>query len=364
MTREQWQSIQREFQGGRKFSWTVALLVGDLILFGGAGALWMETPEWWIKIVAEILTMLALVQVYLILHEANHGAVCRTRWINGVAGHLCGWLVFLPFLSRQRHHLQHHAWAGHPIHDPENRGIIERFASLTRSGSSRLEFIWRYWIPLIAANSYLANWRSPFRARAGGDGSARVRKEIRFAWIYLAGYATALCVARANGRMASLLCWYVPALIVQLMAVELLNLPHHAEAPVLPASAGRLRYWEQEAVTHSCAALPVWSSAIILNFNLHIAHHAFPMVAWHQLPRIQKAMADCGPVGGEWRMDEWSWSAANRKRPLLDVMKAYFVGKPARVSPLPPGSEETSRASRLGQGGYSGVGDQWNGKPG
>jgi acyl-lipid omega-6 desaturase (Delta-12 desaturase) len=331
MTREQWQSIQKKTQSASILPWTVLLLAGDLFLLG-ASSVWIETAGWWNKIAAEILTMLALVQVYLILHEANHGAVCRERWLNGVAGHLCGWLVFLPFLTRQRHHLQHHAWAGHPINDPENRGIIERFASLTREGSSRMEFIWRYWIPLIAANSYLANWRSPFRARAGGDGSARIRKEIRFVRIYLAGYAVVLCAAAAAGRLRIVLCWYIPALIVQLMAVELLNLPHHAEAPVLPASAARLRYWEQEAVTHSCAALPVWSNAIILNFNLHIAHHAFPMVAWHQLPRIQKAMADCGPAASEWRMDEWSWSVANRKRPLLEVMKAYFVGQPPRMS--------------------------------
>jgi hypothetical protein len=74
-----------------------------------------------------------------------------------------------------------------------------------------------------------------FLERAGGDTSAPNRKEIRFVRIYLAGCAAVLCAAAASGHAVALLCWYIPAVIVQLMSVELLNLPHHAEAPPLPA---------------------------------------------------------------------------------------------------------------------------------
>jgi hypothetical protein len=45
--------------------------------------------------------------------------------------------------------------------------------------------------------------------------------------------------------------------------------------------------------------------------------------------------ADCGPVAGERRMDEWRWSVANRKRPLLEVMKAYFVAEQPLFSAVP-----------------------------
>lgn len=174
-------------------------------------------------------------QLYLILHEADHGAACRKRWPNGLAVHICGWPMLLPFLCRQRNHLQHQAWAGHPTRDPGNRGIIEKFRAMSHDGATRLEFVLAALDPADCLEFIPGKLAQTFLERAGGDTSAPNRKEIRFVRIYLAGCAAVLCAAAASGHAVALLCWYIPAVIVQLMSVELLNLPHHAEAPPLPA---------------------------------------------------------------------------------------------------------------------------------
>jgi len=140
---------------------------------------------------------------------------------------------------------------------------------------------------------------------------------------------------RQRARVA-LLCWYLPPAIVQLMAVELLNLPHHAEAPLLPAEAARLPYWEQDTVTHSCAPLPVWSRLVIFNFNLHIAHHAFPAARWYRLPRIQRAIVSCAAAPGEYRMDEWRWALANRQAAPARPDGALLRCRAAAYRPVHP----------------------------
>jgi hypothetical protein len=79
-------------------------------------------------------------------------------------------------------------------------------------------------------------------------------------------------------------------------------------------------------VTHSCAPPPVWSRLVILNFNLHIAHHASPT-----LPVARNPTRDSILRRRAWRVpdgrvpdDEWRWSWVNRKRPLLDLMAPFF----------------------------------------
>src|SRR5262249_14961756 len=155
-------------------------------------------------------------------------SVARRRWVNHLVGNVCGWTFLLPFFTRQRNHLLHHVWAGHPVGDPENQKMIARFSVMTAADARRLELVWRLWLPVITLNHLVDHWRDPVRQLRAGNRSPRIVREARFALVYLAGYALVAAALAAAGHLASFLAWYLPPWIALLAFIELVNLPHHA----------------------------------------------------------------------------------------------------------------------------------------
>src|SRR5471030_699919 len=162
MTREQWSAVRKQIPDGAKEPWTLILWVADLFILEFAWNLWISSSIA-LQGIALILAGLAIVQIYLISHEALHGSASDNRKINNFIGHFNGWLIALPFLVRRRYHMAHHTWTAHPVNDPENKSMIEKFSVMTKKQERTLEFMWKHWIPMIAANHFLANWRAPFR---------------------------------------------------------------------------------------------------------------------------------------------------------------------------------------------------------
>src|SRR5262245_26274899 len=257
LTKKEWHELDKEFSARPLRATTLLLLAGDLGLAGASWWIW-SAPARWSAAVAWPLLMLALVHFYFILHEAIHGSVSRRRWVNHLVGNLCGWTFLLPFFTRQRNHLLHHVWAGHPVGDPENNKMIAKFSVMTAEQERKLELVWRLWLPVITLNHFVDHWRDPFRQLGIGNRSARVAREARFAIVYLVGYALVAAVLVATGKVASFLAWYLPPWLLLLAFIELVNLPHHAEAPLLDPWSKALPYWRQAEVSHNCASLPVW----------------------------------------------------------------------------------------------------------
>jgi len=329
ITKKEWRGLYEQFSARPLRSTTLLLLAFDLGLLALSWFLW-STRGRWSAVIAWPLLMLALIHLYLILHEAAHSSVSRHVRVNHLVGNLCGWTFLLPFFTRQRNHLLHHVWAGHPLGDPENNKMIARFSVMTAKQARKLELIWRNWLPLITLNHFVDHWRDPVRQLRAGNRSPRIAREVRFAAIYLFGYLLVASVLVATGNVASFLTWYLPPWIVLLAFVELVNLPHHAEAPLLDPESKALPYWQQAKVSHSCASVPIWSRFVILNFNRHVAHHAFPMVPWYDLPLLDDLANQRTGAIPRTVKNEFHWSATNRRRPLLSVMGHFFDkrGKP------------------------------------
>ncbi|AUH50252.1 fatty acid desaturase [Chromobacterium sp. ATCC 53434] len=321
MQKEQWLAVRQQYPNGRKGPWTVLLWLADIAVIGGAWAAW-NAEALALRLIALPLAALALMQLYLIMHEACHGVVSQNRFVNDLVGHVCSWFIGLPYLVRRQNHLAHHAWTGHPVNDTETRAMIARFSVMTEKEEKRLEWMWKLWIPMIALNHFRIHWVGPFRARhVPGN---RVRLQRFFNCLYAAGYA-ALIAAAVHYRMLGMLAGFcLPIWLFLLTMVEMLNLPHHAEAPILSEDHPGLRLWEQDAYTHDCAAVPLWSRFLILNFNLHIAHHAFPWLPWHQLAKADAMVAAMRQAPQPERISEVTFALRNRRRPLLSMMGHFF----------------------------------------
>jgi fatty acid desaturase len=192
--------------------------------------------------------------------------------------------------------------------------------------AARLEQIWRSWLPLLTLNDRIGLWLDPGRRHRQEPNVRRLKQELRANRGYFAAYLGAIALLAWTGELAHVALWYLPAWALQLTLDELVNLPHHAETPLLANDADALPLWEQHRVTHSCKNLWFWSSGLLLNFNLHTAHHLYPWVPWSGLPQVHKKLLQKIPTLGleQDTRNELTWSLRNRRRPLLKIMRPYF----------------------------------------
>lgn len=328
-TKASWNKIKNE--QGKKLepldwiSWS--LLAFDLALGAGAVALHISFfGDVWACVLSVVMLVLTFLHLYLLVHEACHDALFRSRKLNDFVGQLLGWVIALAYLPRKRSHNLHHLHTGHPVLDPANKRIIERFSVFTEREKNTLEFIWRNWLPLIVINDRVGLALSPFvRVEERRDLKA-VKRERRWTWIYLAGYATAITGLFWFGLGYLLLTLYFPTLWLACMAEEMVNLPHHGETPLLRADEKSLPYWRQHLLTHSCSSVPFWSRWVLLNFNLHTAHHFYPWAPWYRLGAIHDAILQYPELtsDGQLQQNEIRWSVEKRRRPLLEFMGHYL----------------------------------------
>lgn len=317
MTRDQWETLKAHFHDLKPGLQTFSVIIFDLLALKAA---------WQLGGFGSLLLALVLLHAYLLLHEATHSAISKNTSLNDWVGHVAGWMILMPFLPRQRSHLLHHMWAGHPKGDPANHRLIQKFSVMTLAQELRLERIWRSWIPLLTLNDRLGMWLDPFQKRNAGGRSSRFTREIRSIYIDLLVYFIFIVLLTQTGCLQKFLVWYLPALLIQMFFEELTNLPHHAETFLLDEKDDALPYWEQHRVTHSCKSLPVWSRYVLLNFNLHTAHHLFPWVPWNGLPKVHSEIKKYLPELEEEQetRNEWAWSIRSRRQPLLKIMGHYF----------------------------------------
>jgi len=275
---------------------------------------------------AILILAIVFLHLYLLLHEATHSAVSHSKNLNEMIGHICGWMILMPFLTRRRSHLLHHAWTGHPEGDPANKRLIKLFSTLTKKKAKTLERVWSSWMPLFTLNDRVGLWKDAFQERKKGNQSSRIKKEIQAIYFYTAAYILFAVTLLYVGWFVHFISIYMAALFILFFLEELANLPHHAESPLIDISDNALPYWEQDKVTHSCKSLPILSKYLLLNFNLHTAHHIFPWAPWYSLPKLHEEVKKFLPeLEEELTSHEMSWSLANRKRPLCDIMAPYMV---------------------------------------
>lgn len=262
---------------------TCLVLTVDLLLAGLAA--WLACrPASLARCAASLLFTLVLVHFYLIHHECTHRSVFARDPYNVALGELLGLVLAYPFRARRRSHMLHHVWAGHLERDPANARARARLSRLRPAQLRLIELLWRSWFPFLALNDRIGLWRS---ALSGREGAGQARRERWSARLALLLYLSALALGAFSMTARALLVSYAIALFLLMICEELINLPHHIEAPMIDR---KLPLWEQGEVSHACGHVPLWSSLVLLHFNLHTAHHLFPGMPWSRLPQAERAL--------------------------------------------------------------------------
>lgn len=199
-------------------------------------------------------------------HELSHWTVFRTQRLNEVCGRLLGFVLLYPRDFDQVQHFAHHRYTQDWLRDGELARPRYTLGSylLWMSGLS-------YWYTRVRRILRFAAGRitEPYLPESRKAG---LRREARW---HLAGYAAIATLLIASHSLLALQLWLLPMLLMKPVhqlqnTIEHLGLPHSSSIT------------ENTRSTRT-NALMRW---LAWNMQYHTAHHAFPGVPFHQLPRL------------------------------------------------------------------------------
>ena len=244
--------------------WHLAGHLGVILLFGTGIAL--QVPFW-----GFLLPMqgVALVFLFTLEHEATHQTPFASRWLNEAMGHLCGFILLLPFLWFRHFHLAHHRWTNLPGQDPELDG--------TKPQGLR-GWLWHVsGLPYWTAGARLI-WRLALgRETAGYLPKSALPRMQRAAHVMLAGYGL-VAVSLLFSPLAFWV-WLLPVVLGQ-PVLRLYLLAEHGDCPQVADMFANTRTTFTTALVRFLA----W------NMPYHTEHHVFPAVPFHLLPDLHRKM--------------------------------------------------------------------------
>ncbi|MEM8593074.1 MAG: fatty acid desaturase [Pseudomonadota bacterium] len=236
----------------------VAAHLGLIIALGAWIGLGL--PFWWAVLVPYGI---AIVFLFTLEHEATHLTPFASPWLNSAAGHIAGIVLLLPFRWFHYFHMAHHRHTNDPDRDPELAGPRPDTWPGFLIHVSGLPY-WRAMVAVI--------WENAFGTPDAGYLSQRRLPEIRReARVYLSVYA--LLAATLLVSPLILWLWVIPALLGQPF-LRLYLLAEHGRCPPVANMLENSR----TTFTNRAVRFLAW------NMPYHAEHHAYPAVAFHQLP--------------------------------------------------------------------------------
>jgi omega-6 fatty acid desaturase (delta-12 desaturase) len=265
----------------------IALSASDFI------ALWL---------LGQIVFAAALLQWFVLLHEAGHHTLFRTRALNVAAGHLAGLFALIPFASWRRVHGLHHLWTGWQDLDPTTAALAPR----DRSRFERLmvDAAWRTGLPLFSVVYRLSNYWNPLRLASLFTVPRQRRALLLNALVLAATYAVLLAMLGASEALR----FSALALFLSLAIQDPLILSQHTHLPQQLSLGRKVEPLppEKQALYTRSLRFPRWVSRwILFGFDAHELHHRFPAIPGHRLHHIVHTPAN--------EVNWWTWLRAAKR---------------------------------------------------
>jgi omega-6 fatty acid desaturase (delta-12 desaturase) len=267
-------------------AWT--LFLATLAAYGTAVAGAVVLGPLPLRLVAAMLAGGAISSLFVIGHDAAHGAFSASLRVNGIVGRI----AFLPALHnfnlwQRQHNRLHHRLA--------NLKGFNSWSPLTKAEYDTLPR-WRraverlYRGPLGFAPYYLVErwWRCKFFPRRGAAGHADAWRDFALLAAYLAAFVAFL--AWRGGIASVLLGFVVPFLVWNTLMGATTYMQHtHPRAPWFETLAEWRRLGQEEVTIE--VAVPRWYGLISHHIMEHPAHHVHPRLPFYRLPAAQRRLA-------------------------------------------------------------------------
>lgn len=291
--------LNKKWQPLGQYYFVEAALLSLCVYFMNQGSLFFCIP----------LISVLMFRNFSLMHDAVHGAVANNKMANNFIGHWSGMLCLLPYTAWKESHLQHHFWSGNIHKDP----VMALRISLPKASPATQKIIratWKAWIPLLALLQYSLFWslalNHAFKSRS-------LKK-----WCSVIAPLAAWTVALSFSPEGFLTKAFLPGLALYLLAVEVVNFPHHLGMPFLTENE-RAPAWEQYKTARTCIYPKWFARHVVLNFNFHTEHHMFPDAPWYTLEAIHEKLQQA--LGKKQNVDIlFKWTKENRPLDIIDVI--------------------------------------------
>jgi fatty acid desaturase len=244
----------------------------------------------------------ALLQWFILLHEAGHRTLFRSKALNTAAGHVAGLLSGFPYTSWTLIHFRHHKWTGWQDLDATTASLVPR--PLKKWERLVINFCWKSWIPLFSLIYRINNyWNYPRIARYIHlhEQRKRVAREIL---VLLVAYISLLLVM----GFPAFLQVFGLAFFITLVMQEVILLSQHTHIPTNVSGGKPVKSFpplEQEVYTRSLH-FPAWISSIVLmHFDAHELHHMYVHVPGYDLRKI--------PYATHNEVNWWKWIKGSKR---------------------------------------------------
>ena len=223
---------------------------------------------------ATILHGVVLVHLFSPYHECSHNTAFRTAWLNTALGWCTGLILMMPPLAFKYEHADHHTYTQDAERDPQ---LI--------FGTTWRGYLWYgSAIPYainIARNLLLQpfGWVNQHTSRAvpAADRPRVQRQAVVFSCVYLGVVGISLWF----GSWAVLTYWLLPRLAAEPFE-RVVRMTEHVGCAM-----------NQRMLENSRTVLAT-KAFMLLSWNMphHTAHHAVPLVPFHQLPRLTELLGE------------------------------------------------------------------------
>jgi fatty acid desaturase len=268
--------------GALVVAWIWAVIVGCLAVLA-----WIPNPLVFVAVV--ILLGGRQLALAVAMHDAAHGTLFRTRWLNTVlADWLCARPVWSDTARYRTHHLAHHAHTGTDrdpdlglaLAEPMPRGSLVRKLARDITGLSGLRRV----VGLLAIDAELLVYDvggGPRRAprRSAGYHLRALAKNIYKPLLANAVIFAALALA---GHAWLFAAWAVAYMTMFSLVIRVRSLAEHACT---------VRTDDQLLNTRTTrAGLLARMTFAPLHVNYHLEHHMLPTVPWWRLPAMHRML--------------------------------------------------------------------------
>ena len=323
-----------------KSAYGFATVAGELCAFAVAFTLLLRVEPMGIAFWAlQIFLGASCFRFFVIVHEAGHRSLFKSRVANDIAGFIGSIFCFVPLYPWRSIHYQHHKWVGVIDKDPTQNELM----GMKKWGAGMnllFRVIWFTWFPLMFfVFIFRLFWGKPFRDLMKGDKKNAIQGFISLAVIL----APRIAVLSVFGWKWALL-YLGPMSYAYLFVNEQVSLPQHSGLfPFLSHDHPKpIPFHEQDQVSRTTAKPGLLPVLLAFNFNLHTEHHLYPSVPWYWLPRVGARIKHLHQVNFAGFM-----LSIRTKDPVEVYTKALPASPPPGVVPAAPASssEDVNEAS-------------------
>lgn len=252
----------------------IRLAIWFLVLLITSALIWVSLGSWWI-VPAMFLQGVVLVHHFSLQHECCHYTAFKTRWLNDLAGNICGLIIMLPNRFFRYEHCDHHTYTQIKGQDTE---LIELpptlagyfyYISSIPYWQSKFSELWRHSLGRLTADD---------RRFVPREEHKTVIMEARLmAFFYLS--LLVLCIALQFWY--PLVFWFLPVVLGE-PVMRAIRMTEHVGRPLVSDMKFNTR--------SNNVSLPL--QFLCWNMNFHAEHHYASSVPFHALPALNKKLGN------------------------------------------------------------------------